>query len=88
MNSVDPVLFRELPVIRKIIEDETWLEGERRGCPVSPYDPAVREKVCLVILRIGAQLRESLAKQAGNDDMSGDDDGRETPPARRPLTAA
>jgi hypothetical protein len=62
MPPLDPILFRELPVIRKIVDDETWLEGERRGCAVSPHDPAVREKVCLVILRIGAQLRESLTR--------------------------
>ena len=44
MKSSDPVLFRELPIIQKIIDDETWLEGERRGCQVSPDDPVVREK--------------------------------------------
>jgi len=56
----DPIVTRELPLIRKIVEDETWLEGERRGCPVSPHDPVVCEKVCAVILRIGQQLRDSL----------------------------
>lgn len=52
--------MRELPVIDKIIRDETWLEGERRGCWVSPHDPVVRENVCRVILRIGAELRDTL----------------------------
>ena len=60
MASLDPVVARELPVIQKVINDETWLEGERRGCPVSPDDPAVRESVCAVILRIGQQLRCSV----------------------------
>jgi hypothetical protein len=59
--SIDPVTFRQLPVIQKIIEDETWLEGERRGCRVSPEDPVVRENVCLVVLRIGQQLRDALS---------------------------
>jgi hypothetical protein len=59
----DPVLFRELPVIEKIIEDETWLEGERRRCSVSKDDPVVRENVCLVILRIGAAMRAALASE-------------------------
>ena len=31
MKTCDPILFRQLPMIKKIIEDETWLEGERRG---------------------------------------------------------
>jgi hypothetical protein len=60
MQPLDPILFRELPVIQKIIEDETWLEGERRGCHVLPSDRVVRERVCNIILRIGHQLRESL----------------------------
>ena len=63
MNHFDPVLFRELPVISKIIQDETWLEGERRGCAVPSYDANVRENVCRVILRIGQELRESIEVQ-------------------------
>jgi hypothetical protein len=64
MLPADPVLVREIPVIQKIIQDETWLEGERRGCSVAPSDRVVREKVCEVILRIGQQLRDSLSATA------------------------
>jgi hypothetical protein len=60
MISADPVLFHEIPVIQKIIQDETWLEGERRGCPVASNDRVVRENVCRVILQIGQQLRDSV----------------------------
>jgi hypothetical protein len=60
MIAPDPVLLREIPVIQKIVADETWLEGERRGCYVSPTDRVVRERVCDVILRIGQQLRDSV----------------------------
>jgi hypothetical protein len=49
----DPVLFRQLPVIQKIIDDETWLEGERRGHTVSADDVVVRERVCEIVLRVG-----------------------------------
>jgi hypothetical protein len=62
MKSLDPVLFRELPLIQKIIADETWLEGERRGCYVRPDDRVVREKVCEIILRVGQQLREAAMR--------------------------
>ncbi len=62
MNSPDPVVLRQLPVIHKIIQDETWLEGERRGCKVATDDPVVRENVCRVVLRVGQQLRDSLVK--------------------------
>jgi hypothetical protein len=58
--SVDSVTFRQLPLIEQIIRDETWLEGERRGGPVSADDPAVREKVCEVVLRVGADMRHRL----------------------------
>jgi hypothetical protein len=60
MSPLDPVVSGELPLIQKIIEDETWLEGERRHCSVSQDDPAVRENVCRVILLIGRELRESV----------------------------
>lgn len=59
----DPVLISQLPVIRKIIQDETWLESERRGCPVTSDDHVVRERVCEVILRIGHQLREAMTQR-------------------------
>ena len=63
MSPFDPILFRELPVIQKVIEDETWYEGERRGCYVAPEDPVVRENVCLVVLRIGREMRERFSVQ-------------------------
>jgi len=58
MTNLDPVVVRELPVIEKIISDETWLEGERRGGYVSPQDPVVQAHVCDIILSIGGKLRE------------------------------
>ena len=64
MPRLDPIISRELTWIQKVIQDETWLEGERRHSPVSPDDPKVREIVCAVILRIGAQMREACAKAA------------------------
>lgn len=56
--KADPVICREIPVIKRIIADETWLEGERRGCCVSPDDPIVIAKVCEVVLRVGQQMRK------------------------------
>ncbi len=63
MTTPDPIVVRQLPVIHKIIEDETWLEGERRGRAVSPSDPVVRENVCRVVLRVGQHLRDTLRDQ-------------------------
>jgi hypothetical protein len=63
MSQPDPIVQQEIHVIRKIVQDETWYESERRGCQVSADDPVVRENVCRVIFRIGAQLREALRAQ-------------------------
>lgn len=60
MTQVDPIIFRELRMIQKIIADETWLEGERRGAAVSPDDPVVKENVCNIIVRIGEKMRELM----------------------------
>jgi hypothetical protein len=81
MAAFDPVLFRQLPVIQKIIADETWLEAERRGCPVRPDDPAVKEHVCEVILRIGAGLRESLTLELADAPKKVSPDDGHTPHA-------
>lgn len=62
MAPLDPIVFRQLPMIQKIIADETWLEGERRGCAVPAHDPVVRENVCRVVLRVGAELRERVQR--------------------------
>jgi hypothetical protein len=71
MKSSDPILFRELPIIRKIIDDETWLESERRGCRVSSDDRVVREKVCEIVLRIGQELRDSLTAAIAQSTVNG-----------------
>jgi hypothetical protein len=71
MNPCDPILFHQLPIIRKIIQDETWLEGERRGCCVPSDDRVVRDRVCEIVLRVGHQLRErvnALAQQQVTQD--------------------
>jgi len=63
VTPLDPVVLNEIPLIRKIIRDETWYEGERRGCWVSSNDPVVKENVCRVICRVGEELRRNLTAQ-------------------------
>lgn len=79
----DPVLGCEVPVIMKIIRDETWLESERRGCPVAANDRVVKDNVCRVVLRVGQQLRDAIEKQLAEVERA----GRE-PEARGQLTEA
>ncbi len=61
LQSIDPIAHLELEVIQKIIQDETWLEAERRGEPVDQADPIVISSVCDIVMRIGAQLRSSFS---------------------------
>ncbi|MBL9206514.1 MAG: hypothetical protein JNN01_15590 [Opitutaceae bacterium] len=68
MSPIDPVVQKEIPVIQKIIDDETWLEGERRGCFVRKSDPVVVGNVCSVILRIGRQLRQGFTSSGSEQE--------------------
>jgi hypothetical protein len=67
MPELDHIVFHELSLIDKIIRDETWLEGERRGCFVPASDPVVRENICKVILRVGAQVRKAAMDQIATE---------------------
>lgn len=74
MKTIDPIVCLELHTIQKIINDETWLEGERRGHAVDPLDPVVVAAVCAIIIRIGAELRASVeARQVNRECCSGED---------------
>ncbi|WP_414664779.1 hypothetical protein [Horticoccus sp. 23ND18S-11] len=57
-------------MLEKIIADETWLEGERRGRPVEPTDPVVRHHVCSVVLRVGADLRERAMRELAAENQA------------------
>lgn len=78
--AFDPVLFRQLPLIQRIIADEMWLESERRGCPVSRDDPVLRENICRVVLRVGASIRETVELELA-------DAPRKLPPDHHPHAA-
>ena len=55
--------FQQLPWIKKIIQDETWYEGERRGCEVNQNDPAIIERVTSIIITgAGKIFREKIEK--------------------------
>lgn len=63
MNSPDPVLSIQRAMIAQIVANETWYEGERRGCAVHPDDPVVRYNVCIVVLRCGGDMREESMRR-------------------------
>lgn len=58
--SAEEVIRHELPIISKIVQDETWLLGERRGCPVDPKDLEVQLRVAEIIIQIGKSMRQNV----------------------------
>ncbi len=57
-------------MIQKIVSDEMWLEGERRGHGVESSDPVVRHNVCNVVLRIGADLRRRALSELAAENQA------------------
>ena len=68
----ETIIKAEIPIVEKIIRDETWLEGERRGTPVTPDDPAVIKKVCSVIEQNAPKIvaEATQAARSGHTDPS------------------
>jgi hypothetical protein len=64
------MLVRQRSMIQKIVADETWLEGERRGRCVEPTDPVVRHNVCNVVLQIGADMRAKAMSELAADNQA------------------
>jgi hypothetical protein len=64
MSPESEFIQAEIPEIERVVRDECWLEGERRGCPVDRRDPVVRTRVVEIILSsFGARLREELTQR-------------------------
>ena len=59
MDEQAEFIRSEIPDVKIIVENECWLEGERRGEAVDSRDPAVQERVADIILNgVGAFLRQ------------------------------
>ena len=59
MSQEADIIRSEIADVKSIVDDECWLEGERRGQPVDPRDQVIRERVADIILGgAGAYLRQ------------------------------
>ena len=59
MSKEIEIIRAEIPEIARIVDNECWLESERRGCIVGPNDAVVRTRVADIILGgAGAYIRE------------------------------
>lgn len=66
MISTKTLIELELKKIKKIVADETWLEGERRHCPVSPDDAEVQKHVNQVVLQYADQITNEAIEELNN----------------------
>jgi len=64
MNPESEFIRSEIPDVKSIVDNECWLEGERRGEPVDARDKTIRERVAQIILGgAGAYLRRKHSGQ-------------------------
>jgi hypothetical protein len=52
----EEVIKAEIPIIEKIVRDETWYEGERQGHSVNAEDPTVSKKVAEILNKYGNKI--------------------------------
>jgi hypothetical protein len=63
MSRETQIIRAEIPEIARILENECWLESERRGYEVGPHDEVIRRRVAEIILGgAGAYLREKCCE--------------------------
>jgi len=60
------IIQEQIPIIRKMIQDECWYEGQRRHSPVDPDDPQIRQRVGEIIMQCGAKMREEATERLLN----------------------
>jgi len=54
----EEIILEEITEVQRIIADETWYEGERRGQPVRANDPVVQKHVHEIINEFGMDLHQ------------------------------
>ena len=50
-------------IVKEIMSNEQWFEGERRNSPIDPNDPTVLEKVLTICQFNGRIIREEAIKR-------------------------
>ena len=59
MDQEAEFIRSEIPDVKSIVNNECWLEGERRGEPVDVHDETIQVRVANIILGgAGAYLRQ------------------------------
>ena len=59
----DEIIRAEIPDIARIVQDECWLEAERRGHPIDRHDPTIQQRVAEIILSgVGRVMRQKYSR--------------------------
>lgn len=61
------VIKKEAEVVSKMIDDETWYEGERRNMEVAKDDPVVKDKVCDILRDHGLKIYNEIKTRLTGD---------------------
>jgi len=65
MNDAVDIIRSEIADVQHIVQEQCWLEGERRGYPVTRHDPVIQRRVADIILNgAGAFLRRKYCGSA------------------------
>ena len=63
MSPESKFIRDEIPEVQRLVRDECWLDGDRRGHPVNPRDRVVQERVADIILGgVGAEMRRKCGR--------------------------
>lgn len=69
MNKCSPksidVIKAETDIVRKMIQDECWYEGERKNREIS--DKEVEERINKLVFNNGEQIRDDVVNKLKND---------------------
>lgn len=62
--TAEDVIKEEIPIVKKIIDDEVWLESERRHYIVDQRDCIVYKKVLKIVHDNGDKIRDEAIQRA------------------------
>jgi hypothetical protein len=67
---------KQITYVRKIVDDEVWLEGEQRDTTVDSSD--VQLRVCQIVQETGADMRARAIRELQDErQVAGEDDPSE-----------
>jgi len=70
------ILENEIPIVRKIVNDEKWFLSEKLGYDVGQTHPDVQMRVADILIRIGEDLRKETELFIKNSKLVGESEDK------------